>query len=157
LDAFFSTPQRPWRIASRLLSPMVRLPGGTSVRQVWHFPRGIVPVRPEPSHARNLSAHVDADDMEQPGDHVVAVWVVRESDVTAVGLILAAGVVISVGLSGARGRALMIVALAVAGLLVIWLPGPLRPAAWWPFVAALLTAAGAWTPIRGTTLSARQS
>jgi hypothetical protein len=146
LDVIFSTPQSPWRIASRLHTPVVRLPGATSVRRVWHFPPGVVPV----GRTSEPSDHGAAAEAERtPGDNRAAVWVVRESDVTAVGLVLAAAIVIGVALAGPRSRVMTIAVASVAGLSVIWLPGPLRPAACWPFVAALFMAAGTIRPIRG--------
>jgi len=159
LAVVFATPQSPWRIASRVLAPMVRLPGTTSLRHIWHFPPAVIPIEPAQRRNHPTSASHDA---ALPGewmseDQGTTIWVVREDAVTATGFALAAAVVIGVALSGARARLVSLGAMTAGGLLVLWLPGPIRPVVWWPFVVALIVAGGAWAPIRGDASSAGES
>jgi hypothetical protein len=159
LQVVFATPQSPWRVAARLHTPAVRVPGASRVRQVWRFPPEITPI----GHVPTWTHLTPADDTlpsalpnsgdGRSGDEGAAVWVVRGRAVMAIGLVLAAAVVIAIALAGSRSRQFSIGVAAATGLLVIWLPAALRPMACWPFVAALVSVVWVWGPIRGRGLS----
>lgn len=155
LDVTFATPQRPWHVGTRLHAPLVRLPDEVQVRHVWHLPAGVAPLRQQGWRTRPAafdSASFPADPANavdwMSEDNTPTVWVVRDADVAAIGLTLAAALAIGVTLAGNRVRLVLTVAVAAAGLLIIWLPGPIRPAAWWVFVVA--TTAWACAPLGGS-------
>jgi hypothetical protein len=149
LEVVFVTPQRPWNIATELSTPIVRLPAQTRVGHVWHFPPGVAPVRqtgwrtrPAAPDRESLSDGTANNVDWTSEDQLTRVWVVREADITEIGFILSAVAAVGIALSGARTRLVLIGVAATTGLLMIWLPPALRPAAWWPFVMTAIIAIG---------------